>query len=529
MIFLWIAVLNTVGAEPLKITEPVLLESGRITGVHAGTDPDVLIFKGIPYAAPPVGELRWRSPQPVPSWSGIRNCSEFGAVCPQPKASFFMRMNYENMSEDCLHLNVWTPAKRSKELLPVMVWIHGGGNITGAASSPYYDGRSLALKGVVLVSMNYRLGPLGFFAHPLLSKESKHGVSGNYGLLDQIAALKWVQKNIKAFGGDPRRVTIFGESAGGLNVNCLMASPLAKGLFHRAIAQSGTAFIRNRHLHEDWYGQESAEKQGVRLVKEMGFSDVPDPLKKMRILSADNIIVATKPTLGVGGEKGNHFNFCVDDWIIPDEIDSIFKQGRQNNVPLMTGSNADEGTLFTLRTAIKTVDAYRLATKVLYGRLADDVLAIYPVNDSSEIRMVLARRLGDMIFVAGARAFVRAMGSVQSNAYLYHFTMKSRGKLGAVLGAHHGAEILYVFDNLDQGRTEPDENQKALAKAMSSYWISFAKTGNPNTEGLLPWPAYSIEDDQHLEFGEQIKVGRHLRKAACDLFDKSMLESKIRR
>ncbi|MBN1662169.1 MAG: carboxylesterase family protein [Deltaproteobacteria bacterium] len=529
LVFLLFPVVDNAGAEQLKTTEPVLLDAGKITGVHAGTEPDIRIFKGIPYAAPPVGGLRWRPPQPVKSWDGIRHTGEFGPICPQTKSSLFMSLDYDNMNEDCLYLNVWTPAKSVKDAVPVMVWIHGGGNIQGAASTPYYDGKSLARKGVVLVSINYRLGPFGFFAHPLLSKESKYNVSGNYGLLDQIAALKWVQRNIRAFGGDPRRVTVFGESAGGLNVNCLMASPLAKGLFHGAIAQSGHAFSRNRHLQKRWYGQESMETQGERIAKECGVADAADPLKALRALSAEKIIEITKPTLGVGGEKGNYFNFVVDGWVIPDEIHTVFSQGKQRDVPLMVGANADEGTLFTLRSPIKTVEAYRMAVKALYGSAADNVLAMYPVSEPAHVRKALSDSLGDLGFVAGARAFARGMGTVASKAYLYHFTMKATGKWGETLGAHHGAEIPYVFGNLQQGMNPTDLQRLALSDKMSAYWVNFAKTGNPNGEGLPMWPHYKADDDQHLEFGQEVNAGRHLRKAACDLFDKISTERRKNR
>jgi para-nitrobenzyl esterase len=520
---LWVAG-HACAEEPLA-AGAVSIDTGKVIGVYDSADQDVRVYKGIPYATPPVGTLRWREPQPVAPWDGVRPCREFGPACPQPKSAIFTETNKGPMNEDCLYLNIWTPSKAvASASLPVMVWIHGGGNIQGSASTPFYDGGSLARKGVVLVSINYRLGPLGFFAHPLLSKESKQGVSGNYGLLDQIAALKWVQKNIRAFGGDPNRVTVFGESAGALNIHCLIASPLAKGLFHRAIAQSGHAFSRNRHLRENWYGQESMEKQGERLAKDLGVAEASDPLKALRALSAETIIDQTKPTLGVGGEKGNRFSFVVDGWVLPDEIKTIFLRGRHNAVPLIVGANADEGTLFTLKPSIRTVEAYRLSVKALYGALADEVLAMYPVNDPAEIRKTLSDSLGDMGFVAGARALARGMGTVKSPAYLYHFTMKAGGKWGAVLGAHHAAEIPYVFDNLDRDRISPDLKRRALAKTMSAYWVRFAETGNPNSEGLPLWPSYGAASDEHLEFGEEIKVGRHLRKAAGDLFDKSMAQ-----
>jgi para-nitrobenzyl esterase len=529
LLALFFPIASSAAAEPSKTTRSVLLDSGKITGVHSALDPDVLVFKGIPYAAPPVGELRWKPPQSVKLWKGVRDGSQFGAICPQPKSRIISLSESAKMSEDCLYLNVWTPAKRPKAVRPVMVWIHGGGNINGSGSSPLYDGTALAKKGVVLVTINYRLGPFGFFAHPLLSKESEHGVSGNYGILDQIAALKWVRKNIRPFGGDPGRVTIFGESAGGMNVNILMASPLAKGLFHRVISESGTALRRNRHLREPWYGQEPMEKQGERLAKELGLADAPDPLKALRALPAEKIIADTKPVLGELSGGGNQFNFVVDGWVIPDEIQTIFDQGKQNDVPLIVGANADEGTLFFSQSRVKSVDGYCLVVKTLFGSTADDVLAMYPVNDPSEIRKALANVFGDSWFVAPARALARGMGTVKSKAYLYHFTMKPAGQIGEALGATHGSEIYYVFDNLRLGLSPPNEGRLALAKSMGAYWVQFAKTGNPNAKGLAPWPAYTEDDDQHLEFGTEIKAGLHLRKAACNLFDKRSAEQRKNR
>jgi para-nitrobenzyl esterase len=523
---------QTAWADPAKITGIINLDSGQISGLIVGKDPEVRVFKGIPFAAPPVGALRWKPPQPVTPWKGVREANSFGPPCPQQQSRYEIYQNrFDQMSEDCLYLNVWTPAKGPKKGLPVMVWIHGGGNISGAGSLPYYDGEALARQGVVLVSINYRLGPFGFFAHPLLSKESGHGVSGNYGLLDQIAALKWVQKNIRAFGGDPNRVTIFGESAGGLNVCCLMASPLAKGLFHRSIAESGHAFGKTQHLKETWHGQESMEKQGEQIAKDLGVVEAADPLLALRSLSADKILEGSKPTLDFGGEmgRGNRFGPVTDGWVIPDDINTIFEQGRQNDVPLIAGSNANEGIAFVLNTRIKTVETYRLAVRTLYGQHADNILAMYPVNEPSEIRKALSDILGDQRFIAGARTFVRGMGTVKSKAYLYHFTMKPRGPLGENLGAFHGSEIPYVFNNLDKGISSPDEKRRELAKMISGYWVQFAKTGNPNRKGLPVWPAYDLESDQHLEFGETVHVGTGLRKDACDLIEKIMAEQRKNR
>ncbi len=503
------------------------IDSGKIAGGVAGQRGDVWVFKGIPYAAPPVGALRWRPPQPAAPWEGVRACTAFGPACPQPDVlSRLYGAKFHAVSEDCLYLNVWTPAGGGDERLPVMVWIHGGGNISGAASTPHYDGEALARKGVVLVSVNYRLGPLGFLAHPLLSMESERGVSGNYGLLDQVAALQWVARNIEAFGGDPGRVTIFGESAGGLNVCCLMASPLARGLFHRAIAQSGHAFGRIRHLRAPSRGQEAGEAQGERLAAELGCSSSPNPLACLRSVPANRLLEASKPTIGLMGEAGDRFGPAVDGWALPDDIPAMYEQGRQSPVPLLAGSNAHEGTIFTLNPPIRTVAAYRLALEAVYGHLAGAVFSLYPAREDGDVPKALSDALGDLGFVGGMRAFVRGMASVGTKAFLYHFTMRPAGAWGERLGAFHGAEIPYVFDNLDKGRMRPDEKQRALAHAMGGYWVRFAGTGDPNGPGRPMWPAYDAASDQHLELGEVIRVDRGLRKEACDLFDRILATHK---
>jgi para-nitrobenzyl esterase len=517
-------------ADTLKATESIILDSGKIIGRIIPGIPEVSVFKGIPYAAPPVGALRWKPPQPVIPWEGIRPAHDFSAVCPQPGGrTRLTQTNFDKINEDCLYLNIWTPARDAKAGLPVMVWIHGGGNISGASSLPYYDGTALARQGVILVSINYRLGPLGFFAHPLLSKESPQGVSGNYGLLDQIAALKWVQKNISTFGGDPGRVTIFGESAGGLNVCCLMASPLAKGLFHRAIAQSGHAFGRTRHLKEPWYKLEPMEKQGERIAAALGVQDATDPLAALRALSPEKILEISKPSIGIGGEGGNRFGPVTDGWVIPDDINTLFEKGLQNDVPLIVGSNASEGTIFMLNTPIKTVNQLQAAARALYGKYAEEVLSLYPAKDDSEVRRVLSDVTGDFGFVAGARLFARSMQSVKSRAYLYHFTKKPKGSLGETMGAFHGSEIPYVFNHLEKGISPPDAERQALAKMMSGYWVQFAKTGDPNHPGAPLWPVYATQSDQHLEFGDIIQVGKGLRKTACDLAEKILTEDRKNR
>ena len=504
------------------LPETIAIEGGKISGVALGQNKDVLAFKGIPYAKPPVGPLRWKPPQPVEAWEGVRQCNEFGSACAQPGILKAMGMDIgENFSEDCLFLNVWTAAKSTDERQPVMMWIHGGANIAGGSNASVNDGEALARQGVVIVSINYRLGIFGYFAHPLLSKESPNNVSGNYGLLDQIAALKWIQNNIKAFGGDPGNVTIFGESAGAINVNFLMASPLAKGLFHRAISESGNALgpFPNRHFRQPWYGLEPMEKQGERITKDLGYSEAADPLVALRGLSTEKLIEGSKAVML---PPGNTFGPVIDGWVLPDDVMTIFAQGKQSLVPLIAGTNADEMTIFITKPPFDNVEAYQSMVRKMYGKFADAVLAMYPANEPPEIRGAMCNTMADQIFVSGARRFVRAMEKAGVKAYLYHYTMIYPGPMSAA-GAFHSGELVFVFNNVQRAkeiRKMPfEEKHQALANVMSGYWVQFAKTGNPNKEGLVEWPAYDPAKDQHIEFGEVVKVGQGLRQEKCDFWD----------
>jgi para-nitrobenzyl esterase len=519
------------GSGGLPVT--IAIEGGKISGLALGENKDVLAFKGIPYAEPPVGPLRWKPPQPVEAWEGVRQCTEYGPACLQPDLPGWP-LKHEKRSEDCLYLNVWTAAKSAGEKRAVMMWIHGGGNIIGAAhlgTPTGNDGEALARQGVVVVSINYRLGAFGYFAHPLLSKESQHNVSGNYGLLDQIAALKWIQNNIKAFGGAPGNVTIFGESAGGFNVSYLIASPLAKGLFHRAITESGSAFavFANRHLREGWYGMEPMEKQGERITKDLGCSEAADPLAALRALSAEKLLEGSRAVMM---PPGNLFTPVVDGWVLPDDVMTIFEQGKQNIVPLVAGTNADEGTIFVQKSPFDSVDRYRGFLKASCGTFADEVFAMYPAKEPSEILKAFRDVVADSRYIAPTRGLVRAMDKAGSKAYLYHFTMMGLGPM-AVFGAFHTGEIVYVFNDIERVKNTfkvPFEGKhQALANTMSAYWVQFAKTGNPNKEGFPEWPAYDSTKDQHIEFGEVVKVGQGLRKEKCDLWDNLVAERRKNR
>ena len=496
--------------------EKVEVDGGAIAGI---VDRGIRVFKSIPYAAPPVGALRWKPPQAVVPWTGIRDASRFGAECPQtqyPASSIYVRP-LQPQSEDCLFLNVWTPASAKAEAgdkLPVLVWIHGGALTKGSSISDIRDGVPLARKGIVLVSINYRLGPLGYLAHPELSAESPQRSSGNYGVLDQIAALKWVQNNIAAFGGDPARVTIAGESAGSWSVNTLVASPLAKGLFIRAIGQSGGRFSRTPHLTEDRGSQASAENVGLALAKSLGV----DSLAALRTVPADTLMAA----------NGFRTQENVDGWVLPDEIRTIFAQKKHNNVPLIVGSNADEMTPFGgAALAPKTVEEFRKRLTQQYGEMATEFDQAYGVKSDDDIVRASLDAARDTTFSSHMRNWARATIAAGSNAYLYFFNYAPPSPRAAELKAFHAGEIPYVFnvipssDPREAGFAYSDRDRR-LADAMSSYWVNFVATGNPNGKGLPTWTPYDLHTEPFMEFGTSIKSGRHLLKAPLDFLDKAL-------
>jgi para-nitrobenzyl esterase len=474
------------------IPDTVHVEQGQVSGV-AGTDASVLVFKGLPFAAPPVGDLRWRAPKPAAAWTGVRKADKFSAVCTQRQPS----------SEDCLYLNIYTAAKTPNERRPVMVWIHGGALVGGAGS--IYDGEALAKKGVVVVTVNYRLGVFGFLAHPELTKESDRNASGNYGLLDQIAALEWVQKNIAAFGGDSKRVTIFGESAGSWSVNYMMATPLARGLFQRVIGESGAEFAPAHSLAE-------AEKAGVTFATAAGAKSIAE----LRATSAEDLQKA----------RGFQTAANVDGWLLPEDVYTIFAKGKQSDVPVLIGSNNDEGTMFTPATV--TAASFKAMAEKRYGGDAEGFLKLYPFSSDQEAWAAQAASMRDQTFGWEMRTWARMQTKTgKSKVYVYYFSRVPPGKQ-RVPGAYHGSEIAYVFDNLKvapfatSGNATPtpwEDVDRKLAEAMSSYWVNFATKGDPNGSGLAKWPAYKAKDDLAMGFGDEIKVEPVPHKAALDFLD----------
>ncbi len=485
----------------------IKIDGGLISGSVAE---GVRSYKGIPFAAPPIGDLRWKPPQPVAKWEGVRKCEAYGTDCPQapyPAASIYASPP-RPQSEDCLYLNVWTAA-RTSEKRPVMVWIHGGALTRGSGATSVYDGAALAKKGVVLVTVNYRLGVFGYLAHPELTAESPHGSSGNYGVLDQIAALQWVKRNIAAFGGDAGRVTIFGESAGSWSVNALVASPLAKGLFHRAIGQSGGAFNRG-------ISRKETEAIGAAFGKAAG----ADSLKAMRALSAEKLL-----DVFANDAEGRKFRtvISVDGWVLPDEIRNLFAQGKHNDVPVIVGSNANEmTTLTTPAMAPKTLEDWRKRITAQYGEKAKEMESLYPAMSDAEAASAYLDHLRDVSFTLPMRTWARMTAKGRSKAYLYYFHHAPPNPNSSYLGAYHAGEIIYVFNNLrTRANNAWQEGDYHLADLMSNYWVNFATTGDPNGKGLLKWIPYDQQSEPYLEFGSRVEIRNRLLKAQLDFIEQS--------
>lgn len=472
------------------------VEVSTLAGRVAGFDGKVKTFKGIPFAAPPIGPLRWQPPQPLQPWSGVRPAKEFGADPIQSRLG-------RKQSEDCLYLNVWTPDAHPREPLPVMVWIYGGGFKGGSGA---YDAASFAEKGVVIVTINYRVGLFGFLAHRLLTEESPQGSSGNYGLLDQVAALQWVADNIAAFGGDPKRVTVFGNSAGASSISLLLTSPLTRGLFHRAILQSPGSMRPLSSLAE-------AESAGELIGNDLAAMRA---LPKEKILALGTSLSPAVRSL----TKPRPVGPISDGWVIPfaDER-AAFDAGGVNKVDLIIGSNTDEGIGFVHDWPITTLEQYREFLVQNFDAAAEEVFGYYPIRRDREIRATLSALFSDTQFVYGVRGMARGMSALGANVFRYYF---SRQRNDGEATPSHGDEVAYVFGQLGREKDMAGFNQRdqELSQVMQDAWIRFAATGNPNGGSLPSWPRYESVTDPYLEFGNQILVGAERRNEKLDFLDR---------
>ncbi|HEV2396471.1 MAG TPA: carboxylesterase/lipase family protein [Candidatus Sulfotelmatobacter sp.] len=454
---------------------------------HSGTvegkdDGKVKSFLGIPYAQPPVGDLRWKAPVPIAKWSGVKKAIAFGNHCMQANVFGDMVFRDPGGSEDCLTLNIWVPTKHEAAKLPVMVWIYGGGFVAGTTSEQRQDGSVLAQHGVIVVSMNYRLGVFGFLVHPELAKESGHNAAGNYGLMDQLAALKWVRDNIAAFGGDPGNVTIFGESAGSFSVSAQMASPLAKGLFQRAIGESGAAFSRSGLSFEPM--SERAEKDMKVMQEKFGVST----LAELRAIPAEKLLEPFSPPKSHGFEFGPD----IDGYFLPESVPDIFAAGKQNDVGLLAGWNKDEGGFDV--TQRPTAETFKATAQKDFGDKADEFLKLYPADTDQHALRSAEDYAGDKFIAFSTWAWIEAQSKTgKQPIYRYRFDMAPvpSDPNAPRMGAYHSAEIEYVFGQLDSKKEmtwRPDDRQ--LSEMMQKYWSNFAKSGNPNGPGLPNWPMY---------------------------------------
>jgi len=506
--FIAMFVILTAGICIAQQPDPIKVEGGLVQGT---SEDGLTVYRGIPFAAPPVGDLRWRGPQPAKKWEGVLKATKFapgpiqGGNPPSGK------------SEDCLYLNVWTPAKSANDRIPVLVWIYGGGFGAGSTSERNYSGENLAKKGVVLVSIAYRVGQLGFLSHPELTDENPNNSSGNYGLLDMIAGLQWIQDNIAAFGGNPDKVTIFGESAGGIAVSMLCASPLAKGLFHGAISQSGGSFGPPRPTTfpgENLKRLTDAERAGEAYAESLGASSIeelrkltPEQLSGSRGGGARNGRGGAASGNRRGGARGGHAGGTwpiIDGYVIPDDQYKLYEAGKFNDTPILVGYNSDEGASFS---PPRTSEAYIESVKSRYGEFADDLIKAYPAGSGTPPKTArdLAR---DAAFGWHTWVWARLQSKMgKSKAYYYYFDQHPEYPADspqADRGSPHGQDVAYVFQHLNNSRMKSDQ---VISEAMATYWTNFAKYGHPNGEGVPKWPAFSDANPVVMYFAQTPHTG----------------------
>jgi para-nitrobenzyl esterase len=491
----------------LRNGEPVAVDGGLVSGAADGGVAAATVFRGIPYAAPPLGPLRWCPPAPVASWQGVRPATAFGAPAPQGEMatiSVFAPPPSRPVSEDCLTLNIWTPAEAPGDRLPVMVFIHGGGFRIGAGSLAGYDGAPLAAEGAVVVTFNYRLNVLGAFAHPALSAESEFGASGNYGLLDQVALLHWLQRNIAGFGGDPDRVTLFGESAGARAITLHTVSPLADGLFHRGVCQSGA--LRNVSIP-----LAEREALGVEIAEALGCAG-PDVAERLR----------QQPHAALLAAAAFDSNPIIDGYFMPEDPVVRYGAGRLNPVSLMIGANAEEGSLFLQpqAEALSTAAGFDAHMAAHYSDAAS-IADFYCPSAAADGYAAAVRHFTDRNFIGPARRHATFLAATGRPAYCYYFNRVPPGRIGDRYGCHHGAELAYVFGLGTQfGRPEPgagEAEDRTLTRWIMGYWRRFAETGDPNGGDAPHWPIYDADRGRVMELGDQIEPVEWPRAAGLDM------------
>ncbi len=504
----------------------VSTEHGILKGAWSEADASIGVFRGIPYAQPPVGDLRWRAPQDLASWTGVRHATKFGAACWQSYSddAFVWSRGEFPRSEDCLHLNIWQP-KKADATAPVMVWFHGGAHTGGFAHVELFDGTELARQGVVVVTVNYRLGPWGFLAHPALAEESEHNSTGNYGLMDKIAALKWVQKNIRSFGGNPDNVTLFGQSAGSSSVCALMTSPLTSGLFHKAIGQSAACLVKEKR---DANGQQRGARLAQLALGELGAQDSESQVTAKQLRSIDNqsLLSAMENSPWSEGSR-----IVVDGWVLPEAPVDVFNANQQAKVPLLVGSLANEGhELLPLNNALTESELDQYLSKT-FAETAPKLKALYAEDLAISPGMALREILTDAFMAMSMRGWAQYNHNADQPTYLYYmdyvppayqiylFDDPNLNLPGGPrsTGAYHSGDLAYVFNNVGKTGDFWLEEDFAMARAMSSYWTNFAKTGNPNGANLPNWARYEPQNHNTQLLSNPIKTIAGAKREKLDL------------